>query len=126
MDIGSNDGILLRPFKKLGVRVLGIDPARKIAKEASKNGLETLPEYFDQKLADYIIKKYGFADVICANNVFAHVPLIDELVLAIKKGKNAEEIIKIILFTFIFDIDDPIILLETCQGFSMFYNFSSA
>ena len=95
VDIGSNDGILLRPFKKLGVRVLGIDPARKIAKEASKNGLETLPEYFDQKLADYIIKKYGFADVICANNVFAHVPLIDELVLAIKRLLKPEGILVI-------------------------------
>src|SRR3989344_625841 len=95
VDIGSNDGILLRPFKKLGVRVLGIDPARKIAKEAYKNGLETLPEYFDQKLADYIIKKYGFADVICANNVFAHVPLIDELVLAIKRLLKPEGILVI-------------------------------
>mgnify|MGYP001609671552 CR=1 FL=1 len=95
VDIGSNDGILLRPFKKLGVRVLGIDPARKIAKEASKNGLETLPEYFDQKLADYIIKKNSFADVICANNVFAHVPLIDELVLAIRRLLKPEGILVI-------------------------------
>lgn len=95
VDIGSNDGILLRPFKKLGVRVLGIDPARKIAEEASKNGLETLPEYFDQKLADYIIKKYSFADAVCANNVFAHVPFIDELVLAIRRLLKPEGILVI-------------------------------
>lgn len=95
VDIGSNDGILLKPFQKLGAKVLGIDPARKIAKEASKKGLETLPEYFDQKLADYITKKYGFADVVCANNVFAHVPNIDELVLAINRLLNPEGILVI-------------------------------
>lgn len=84
IDIGSNDGILLKPFKKLGAKVLGVDPARKIANEATKNGIETLPNYFDQKIAKKIIKKYGNADVITANNVFAHVPFIDELILAAK------------------------------------------
>lgn len=82
VDIGSNDGILLKPFKKLGTKILGVDPARKIAKEATKNGITTLPEYFDQQLAEKIIKKWGFADVITFNNVFAHVPYIDELILA--------------------------------------------
>lgn len=84
VDIGSNDGILLRPFKKLGTRILGIDPARKIAKEAAKNGIPTISTYFDQRIANKIIKKWGWADVITANNVFAHVPYIDELVLATK------------------------------------------
>lgn len=84
IDIGSNDGILLRPFKSLGTKILGVDPATKIAKKATKEGIETLPEYFDQKLGEKIIKKYGHADVITANNVFAHVPFIDELVMAIK------------------------------------------
>lgn len=85
IDIGSNDGILLKPFKKLGTRILGVDPALEIAKKASKNGIETLPEYLDQKLAERIVKKYGYADLITANNVFAHVPYIDELILAVKK-----------------------------------------
>lgn len=85
VDIGSNDGILLRPFKDLGTNILGVDPATEIAKKATKNGIETLPEYFDQKLAEKVIKKYGHADVITANNVFAHVPYIDELILAAKK-----------------------------------------
>ncbi|TSC88531.1 MAG: C-methyltransferase [Microgenomates group bacterium Gr01-1014_7] len=93
VDIGSNDGILLKPFKKLGVKILGIDPARKIAKEATKNGILTIPEYFDQGLANRIIKKWGFADVITANNVFAHVPYIDELILAAKKLLNSEGVL---------------------------------
>lgn len=93
IDIGSNDGILLKPFKKLGVKVLGVDPARKIAREATKNGIFTIPEYFNQQLADKIIKKWGFADVITANNVFAHVPLIDELISATKKLLKPEGVL---------------------------------
>lgn len=92
VDIGSNDGILLKPFKKLGTRILGVDPAKKIAQEATKNGIETLPEYFDQRLAAEIVKKYGHTDVISANNVFAHVPEIDELILAVKKLLKKEGI----------------------------------
>lgn len=84
IDIGSNDGILLRPFKKLGAKVLGVDPAEDIARKASKEGLLTLPFFLNQKVANKILKKYGDADVICANNVFAHVNDLDELTKAIK------------------------------------------
>ncbi len=79
IDIGSNDGILLRPFKKLGAKVLGVDPAVKIAKKATENGIETLPIYFNLKIASKIADKYGLAKVITANNVFAHIDNIDEV-----------------------------------------------
>lgn len=85
IDIGSNDGILLKPFKDLGTRVLGVDPAVKIAREATKKGIETLPEYFNESLAEQIVKKYGPAKVITANNVFAHINDIDEVVKGVKK-----------------------------------------
>lgn len=93
IDIGSNDGILLKPFKKLGTKILGVDPAKEIAKKATKEGIETLPEYFDQSLGKKIVKKYGFADVITANNVFAHVPYIDELVKAVKNVLNKDGVL---------------------------------
>lgn len=84
VDIGSNDGILLKPFKKLGVKVLGIDPAEEIANKATKEGIETLAVYFNQQISNEITKKYGKADVITANNVFAHVYDIDKLTKAVK------------------------------------------
>jgi len=84
VDIGSNDGILLRPFKKLGTKVLGVDPAEDIAEKATKEGLLTLPYFLNQKVASEISEKYGNADVICANNVFAHINDLDELTKAIK------------------------------------------
>lgn len=84
IDIGSNDGILLTPLKKEGVKVLGVDPAREIAKMATKNGIETLPYFMNTKVARVIVKKYGKAQVVTANNVFAHIHDLDELINAVK------------------------------------------
>lgn len=83
IDVGSNDGVLLKPFKKLGTKILGIDPAEEIAKKATKEGIKTLPIYFDKKTAAQIAKDYGYADVVTANNVFAHVYDIDEVTGAV-------------------------------------------
>ncbi len=72
IEIGSNDGTLLRFFKDAGMRVLGIDPARRIAAEASASGIETLPEFFDRPLAERFRALGWDASLILANNVFAH------------------------------------------------------
>jgi len=81
IDIGSNDGILLKPFLALGTRVLGIEPASHIAKEAEKQGIETIDEFFSVALAKNIVKKKGKAKVVTANNVFAHIHDLDEVIL---------------------------------------------
>jgi SAM-dependent methyltransferase len=73
IDIGSNDGTLLQFFKAAGMSVLGIDPATKIAADATARGLETWPEFLDAGLAARILKEKGRAAIITANNVFAHV-----------------------------------------------------
>jgi len=72
VEIGSNDGTLLRFFRERGMRVLGIDPAREIAKRATSSGIETLPMFFTADLAQRIRQEYGRAAIIAANNVFAH------------------------------------------------------
>jgi len=72
VDIGSNDGTLLRKFKDRGLRVLGVDPARSIAKRATEAGIETIANFFTPALAVEIRDKYGPAALITANNVFAH------------------------------------------------------
>lgn len=72
VDIGSNDGTLLRPFKELGLRVLGIDPAEAIAAKATASGIETIPSLFSPELATQIREKHGPASVVTAFNVFAH------------------------------------------------------
>ncbi len=105
IDIGSNDGILLRPFKKLGMRVLGVDPAVKIARLATEKGLETIPEYFGQKLSKKIIQKYGNAKVITANNVFAHIHDIDEVTKLVKNLLTADGV-------FIIEVPYLLVFLE--------------
>lgn len=80
IDIGSNDGILLKPIKKLGIRVLGIEPASKIAYLAKKDGIDTIPEFFSASLTKKIVGKYGNAKIITATNVFAHIDDLDEVI----------------------------------------------
>jgi len=84
VDIGSNDGILLRPFHQLGLRILGIDPAENVARQATENGIETLPIFFNLETAQMVQATKGKADVITANNVFAHVNNLDDFVRGVK------------------------------------------
>ena len=72
-DIGSNDGTLLKAFKKAGHRVLGVDPAKDIAAQATVDGIETITGFFSTSMAGDIRADHGAASVITANNVFAHI-----------------------------------------------------
>lgn len=84
IDIGSNDGTFLKAFKNHGARVLGIDPAVNIAEQATKSGIETIGAFFDSALAKKILTSHGQADVITANNVFAHIDDLADVVKGIK------------------------------------------
>ena len=84
IDIGSNDGTLLSFFKEKGVKVLGVDPAKEISSKANSNGIETLNNFFTFEFSKLIQKKYGRAEIITANNVFAHVNDMKDLINGIK------------------------------------------
>ena len=79
IDIGSNDGVALKPLKEKNVKVLGIEPATNIAKIATDNGIETINDFFTDDIADEILER-GKADIITASNVFAHADGIEEIV----------------------------------------------
>lgn len=72
VDIGSNDGSLLKAFDGKGYRLLGIEPSRA-AKVAINEGIPTLNEYFTDNIVSNVIEKYGKAKIITATNVFAHI-----------------------------------------------------
>ena len=78
LEIASNDGYLLRNFVERGRRVLGIEPASNIARVAIQEGIPTINEFFSSNLAQRILKEYGHPRLIVANNVFAHVPDIQD------------------------------------------------
>jgi len=84
IDVGSNDGTMLRFFKDAGMRVLGIDPARSIAEQATADGIETLPEFLTPRLAERIRAQYGPVKVVCANNVCAHIDALEDAIRAIR------------------------------------------
>jgi SAM-dependent methyltransferase len=84
MELASNDGYLLKHFVTAGIPVLGIEPARNIAKVATERGIRTLSEFFGRELAGKLSTDGFQADVILANNVMAHVPDINGVVAGIK------------------------------------------
>ncbi len=79
VDIGSNDGTLLKEFKKLGIKVVGVEPAVNIAKIAEKEGIKTINDFFSKYTAKRIVKEEGKANAITATNVVAHTDDLDEL-----------------------------------------------
>ena len=83
VDIGSNDGILLQFLTGI-CRVLGIEPSANVAEVARKKGIETIAGFFTVNMAEQIVEKYGKAKVITANNVFAHIDDLDEIIKAVK------------------------------------------
>ncbi|MEN9558657.1 MAG: hypothetical protein RL141_1026 [Candidatus Parcubacteria bacterium] len=83
VDIGSNDGTLLKPFKAHGVRVLGVEPT-DTAKLANAAGIETIQAYLTVETARAAAEKYGTARVVTAANVFAHIPNPVQVVEGVK------------------------------------------
>lgn len=84
VDIGSNDGILLRPYKDKSIKVMGVDPAANIAARATASGIETMPAYFSNKTAEEIAQKKGKASLMTATSVFAHIDNLDEVIKGVK------------------------------------------
>lgn len=84
IDIGSNDGSLLRPFKDAGHRVIGIDPATEIARLATASGIETIPDLMSLALAAKIREEHGPAQVVCMFNAFAHADNMGEIAESIR------------------------------------------
>ena len=73
VDIGSNDGLLLDSFVKEGINAVGVDPATNLSDQANKDGLTSINRYFDAECVRIIKDNHGKADIITANNVFAHI-----------------------------------------------------
>ncbi|MGD9483612.1 class I SAM-dependent methyltransferase [Streptomyces sp. TRM70308] len=73
VELGSNTGDQLLYFREAGARVLGVDPARNLARVAEDRGVPTLPDYFDSATAREIAATHGKASLILGRHVFAHI-----------------------------------------------------
>jgi len=83
-EIASNDGYLLQHFVKMGVPVLGIEPAANVGVVAREKGVRTETEFFGVETAKKLSAKYGQADLLLGNNVLAHVPNLHDFVGGMK------------------------------------------
>jgi SAM-dependent methyltransferase len=83
IEIASNDGYLLRHFAEANTPHLGIEPAENIATAAREKGIKTRTDFFTEKLAQELAAEKP-ADLILANNVFAHAPDINDFVAGLK------------------------------------------
>ena len=85
VEIGSNDGIMLKHFKQKGYKHLGVEPSENVAEISRKYGIETITSFFDEKLVDQIIDKYGKADAIFSANCMCHIPNIHSVMKGVSK-----------------------------------------
>ncbi|WP_433928927.1 class I SAM-dependent methyltransferase [Sorangium cellulosum] len=84
LDIGSNDGVLVRPLRALGAEAYGVDPAAAIAGRAAAQGAPTVVGYFTEAFARRFADERGKAKLITANNVFAHIDDLDDIARGVK------------------------------------------
>ena len=106
LDIGSNDGILLKYFKDQGMEAIGIDPMPGIGEKAAENGIETLPDYFDEEYAIHFREKYGSPRVICSNNLVADTDDLSGFVRGVKNLMDEDSIFFFETFYFYLQVNN--------------------
>jgi len=87
LEFGCNDGVLLSPLADLNIGTLiGVDPASNVVSKINDDRIVAINSYFDEECALKILDKFGYVDLILANNVFAHVNDINALTRSIDKA----------------------------------------
>ena len=80
LEIASNDGTFLRPFRRRGIKVIGIDPAANIVRGATRSGIPTVCDFFGLEAARTLVSEHGYPDLVIARNVLPHVADIHDVV----------------------------------------------
>ena len=84
VEIASNDGYLLQYFKEQGIPVLGVEPAKNVAKVAQEAGIPTIIKFFGVETAKELASEGKHADLLLGNNVLAHVPALNDFLEGMK------------------------------------------
>ena len=93
IEIASNDGYLLQFFQEKNIPVLGIEPAKNVAKIAKKKGIPTMNKFFGEKTAIELFESKKKADILIGNNVLAHVPNLNDFIKGLKILLNSGGVI---------------------------------
>ena len=117
VEIGSNDGTLLKQLKKNKINVLGIEPAKNLAQISRKSKIKTENKFFNQALAKKIAKKQR-ADLVIANNVLGHVDDLDEFIIGIKELLKNDGV-------FIFEVPHALNLIKKLEFDTIYHEHIS-
>lgn len=85
IEIGSNDGTLLKNFKDLGIECVGFEPSKNVSDRANSNGIKTINKFFSSKNLSDAKEFVTKTDLICASNVICHIPDLNDLIISIDK-----------------------------------------
>ena len=85
VEVASNDGYLLQHVRARGVRALGVEPAANVAAAARERGIETEVTFLGEDTGESLARRFGPADLVVANNVFAHVPDIVDFARGLRR-----------------------------------------
>jgi hypothetical protein len=95
LEVASNDGYLLSEFQRLGVRVLGIEPAKNVARIALDSGVPTIIAFFGRATAEAVVAEHGRPRLVAANNVMAHVPDLHDFVAGLAELADDDTVITV-------------------------------
>lgn len=118
VEVASNDGYLLRNFVEAGIPSLGIEPTRSTAQAAEALGVNVLQEFFGEALALKLTDDGRQADLIIGNNVYAHVPDINDFTKGLKQLLKPEGVITL-------EFPHLMRLVEFCQFDTVYHEHFS-
>ncbi len=121
-EIGCNDGVMLKPFGKLGVKAIGVDPATNVVNSVKQDGFSIINDFFNEEVARRIYDECGGFDVITSSYSFAH---IDDMTSALKGVEHLLKEDGIFIFevyylgTMIEEMQYDMIYHEHCNYYSL-------
>jgi 2-polyprenyl-3-methyl-5-hydroxy-6-metoxy-1,4-benzoquinol methylase len=118
VEIASNDGYLLKNFQRAGIPCLGVEPTASTAAAAEALGIPVVREFFGGKVAQTLASEGRRADLIVGNNVFAHVPDINDFTLGLQALLKTEGVVTL-------EFPHLMKLLENCQFDTVYHEHFS-
>lgn len=102
LEVGSNDGTLLRHVAAQGFEALGVDPAVNLAEMGNVDGVKTITRFWSSEVSKEIISSYGLFDFVVGLNVFAHSPNFVDMLTGVANVLS-DDGLAVFEFAYVFD-----------------------